>query len=426
MKYFIRPLSRLKISYLKIVVLLCLVQFMASCANKQVHTLTLTNALSLARPDEPIIISRQKLTELLGDIPSGMYPELTNSNGKPVPSQTDDMDHDGTWDELAFVCNFQPDEEVKLNCHYVDKLPVYPLRTSVRFAKQDGKGGYMPIDTETMPADHTVEHTLQRYQLEGPGWENDKIAFRNYFDRRNAIDIFGKKSTQMVLDKTDLDEKVAEYMHMQPWGMDIFTVKNSLGAGGLGVFVKDSLYRLSGAKTTRYELVTKGPVRSVIRLTYLNFTAGGQTFNVKHEISIWAGEPGYQSKVWLSGFSGERVLVSGIAHIKNKTLDVVNHNSDFMSLSTHDKQADSGDYLGTALLIKKSDFIGAGEAPEVGEGVTQTYYAKLKAKNNEPVSFYFIAGWQQQDAGYASADYFKNTLQQQAAKLSNPIIIAKQ
>jgi len=36
---------------------------------------------------------------------------------------------------------------------------------------------------------------------EGPGWESDKVAYRIYLDGRNALDIFGKKTPDLVLSK---------------------------------------------------------------------------------------------------------------------------------------------------------------------------------------------------------------------------------
>lgn len=404
-----------------------IILFLAACTEKKSNVIVLNNSSKLIRPDEQIILNRQKLTALFGVIPADKVPELKDSTGVLIPAQADDLDNDGIWDELAFVYTLFPGQSVKINLRYVEKsmLPVYPFRTNVRFAKQDGKGGYQEIKEETMPKDHTVEKTLQRYQLEGPGWENDKIGFRNYFDSRNAMDIFGKRTNEMVLDKTDLNEKVAEYMAIQPWGMDILKVAGSLGAGALGVYEKDSLYRLTGAKTTSYKLLVKGPVRSIFTLSYLGFTAGKQTYNIIQQVSIWAGQPGYQSKVWATGFTGSRVLITGIANIKNKTLHVGDHNAQFLSLYTHDQQSDFGDTLGTALLIPKKYYLGKGQAPQTGSGITQTWYAKLRIINDQPLTFWFVAGWQAQDIKYGKQAYFKELLQLEADRLSQPISIGK-
>lgn len=398
-----------------------------SCTGEKEKVLLLSNPTHFERPDEQFSMGRNELIKFFGKIPLGKVPHLKTIEGKSIPSQTDDLNQDGIWDELSFVYTFKAGQTAMIKVLYVERstLPVYPVRTNIRFAKQDGKGGYQEIIQENMPDDHHVETTLQRYQLEGPGWENDRIGFRNYFDSRNAMDIFGKRSEQMVLDKTDLDEKVAEYLTMQSWGMDILKVAGSLGAGALALYEKDSLYRLSGAGMTHYQLVTKGPVRSVFRMDYLDFSTGLQSGNIHHEVAIWAGAPGYQSKVWYSGFKENKILVTGMANIKNHSLEERVYDGKFVSLATHDEQAESGDKLGMALLLDKKDFLGKGQANPTGTGITQTWYAKLGSRNNIPVTFWFIAGWQGQDQRYAQASYFRKIVRQTADRLVQPIKISK-
>lgn len=415
-----------KFSFCKVGVILAVILMQQACSPEQPKQLVLSNTQTITRTDEAIVISRKQLVDWFGEFPSGKVPELSDTAGKPIASQADDLNKDGVWDELALVYSFKPKASAVINCKYVEKtaLPNYVQRTNVRFAKQNGKGGYDEIKTEVMPGDHTVEHTLQRYQLEGPVWENDKIGFRNYFDHRNAMDIFGKKASGMVLDQTDLNEKVAEYMSMQPWGMDILKVAGSLGAGGLGLYFQDSLYRVTGAKKVDYELICKGPVRSVFNLSYSDVPVGAHNYNLKQKITIWAGAPGYQSKVWLSGPKDQKMLVSGIVEIKaDKRFR--NHTSLFTAIGTHGKQAESGDALGMALIFKKADFIADATAPVSGLGVTQTYYAKIKAKDNEPVCFYFVAGWEGQNPEYAHDPFFMHEVNQIQRRLTFPVVVSK-
>lgn len=406
--------------------LLFLSVFVLSCSAQPAKKLVLKNSLKIARPDERMVLNRQQLSAFFGVVPAGQVPELIDGEGGSIPSQTDDLDRNGNWDELAFVCSFKPGEIKTISCRYIpeNKLPHYIIRTSVCFSKLDSTGHYQPLEKEVMPAEHTV-NTLQRYQLEGPAWENDCIGFRNYFDSRNAMDIFGKRTNQMVLDQTDLDPKVAEYMTMQPWGMDILMVAGSLGAGGLGIYAKDSLYRLTGAKVTSFELIARGPVRAVLRLNYAGVRIAGDVIDLHHEISIWAGEPGYHSRVWLTGATQTVQLVAGLPHIKNKSLRVHNEKGNHFSLSTFDRQADSGDHLGMALLLPVKDYAGSATSPVSGNGVTQTYYAKLRIKNKQAVNFWFIAGWEGQDKAYAHEGYFHDLLYHEAMRLDSPVEVSQ-
>lgn len=48
---------------------------------------------------------------------------------------------------------------------------------------------------------------LPFYLTEGLAWENDKVAFRQYFDLRNTKDIYGKTVPGMVMDTVGTNPK---------------------------------------------------------------------------------------------------------------------------------------------------------------------------------------------------------------------------
>ena len=52
-----------------------------------------------------------------------------------------------------------------------------------------------PATEEVLPANEVYKALgYQRYQTDGPSWENDKVGFRHYLDGRNSKDVFGKKT----------------------------------------------------------------------------------------------------------------------------------------------------------------------------------------------------------------------------------------
>lgn len=50
--------------------------------------------------------------------------------------------------------------------------------------------------------------------MEGPAGKNDKVGFRNYYDLRNGMDIFGKITDKMVLDTIGL---TGSYHDLSNW-----------------------------------------------------------------------------------------------------------------------------------------------------------------------------------------------------------------
>ena len=95
-----------------------------------------------------------------------------------LASQADDMDGDGKYDALVFQIDLGPNQTRIVTIAWGDQATILRLRTQY-------------------PA-RTVMKFATRY--EGLGWESEDIAWRIYFDKRNAIDIYGKRRPGLYLD----------------------------------------------------------------------------------------------------------------------------------------------------------------------------------------------------------------------------------
>jgi hypothetical protein len=265
-------------------------------------------------------------------------------------------------------------------------------------------------------------------QFEGPGWENDKVAFRSYFDERNGRDIFGKISDKMVLSR--IDSAYIQYHDLSDWGMDILKVGNSLGAGSLAMFSNDSIYRLGKTAFSSFKKVVNGPVRSIFRLEYHDWKVADSNYLVMDEIQIFGGQYYYENRITLSGeFAGERELVSGITlmHMPDSNYIPVRNENPVTSniLYVYGKQSLNNDYLGMASVVNKSQFSGWINAPRIesGTSVIQTTGVKLKLTNQKPVSFRFYACWEKTDPVFSTEKGFAQFLEKQCLCIDHPIEI---
>lgn len=107
-----------------------------------------------------------------------------------------------------------------------------------------------------MPDEHTDHSYYIRY--EGPGWESDKVGYRYYLDWRKAIDVFGKKTGDMVLQQVGQDG-FDSYHELQDWGMDVLKVGNSLGVGSLGLFYEGKAIRVDKTDSVIVRIAENGP-----------------------------------------------------------------------------------------------------------------------------------------------------------------------
>ncbi|WNH12698.1 DUF4861 domain-containing protein [Thalassobellus suaedae] len=408
-----------------IVIALC---FFA-CKKEHLTEIILSNNSDFDLTDKPISIKRDRLsTDSINN-----YPLLINVLDT-IPSQLNDLDEDGNWDELFFVANFSAQEEKKLTLKWVNKKPNYVVRTSARFGKRNSSTTpVQPKTSETMLANELPKSLgYQQYQTDGPSWENDKVGFRHYLDGRNAKDLFGKKVSTMSPEHVGINAEGAvedNYHVMGNWGRDILAVGNSIGIGGyalatetelmrLGVTVDDSINNIE--KTT-FKILVEGPIKSILNYNYENWKPNGENrnYSVEEYTTIFPGIYGYKNTVSISGIQGDENLVVGLVNINNdKPLSIIDENENYIVLYTHDKQTyDKKWWLGMALIVPKELYLGYTEAPKTGP-LSNTYLAKLKVENKQPVSYYAIAGWELSDTRFIDEAYFINYLKKLTNQLS--------
>jgi hypothetical protein len=405
----------------KLLLLLPISLFLACGTDREsgTATLVLENQLDIERIDELVVIDRGSLEKRLGEINEGQV-VIVSSNGNPVPSQIDDIDLDGQWDELAFVHNFAPNQKVELSLRVVPstELPEFEKRTNIHFAKVIVRGEkYEGLTSAVRIKGTETKITQQHFQYEGPGWENDKVGFRNYFDERNGMDIWGKTTTDMVLDRVGIKDN---YHVMQPWGMDILRVGNSLGAGALAIQYNDSLYRVTAPEGATYQLVSEGPARSVFNLDFDQITINGKSFSLKHQITIVAGEYGYRSNVTLKNAPSGIRIVTGIVNIQTDNMYKLDAGGAHVVYS-HDLQSFDDEYLGMAVMTASNSFKEAFATPDTGEGITQTFAVSMEPDNNHHAEFLFYSCWEKSDASFANKGYFEQFLYNEATRYANPV-----
>jgi unsaturated chondroitin disaccharide hydrolase len=188
---------------------------------------------------------------------------------KELPSQVDDLDGDGKGDELAFQIDLSPHQTRIITISYGDQNRLwrlrddYPPRTNALFSRK----------------------------IEGLGWESERIAFRVYFDPRNAIDIYGKRRPTLQLPMYASPDYT--YHDESPEGRDIFKVGDSIGIGGVGALLDGKLVKVADVKDRKWRILSSGPVRTIVELEYIGWRVGGKTITLRSHITQWAGERGF-------------------------------------------------------------------------------------------------------------------------------------
>ena len=398
---------------------------LTSCSSGPGGTeLLVSNPLGQPREDAIILISRDEVKNWT-DIPGHMLPLLLDGEGNPIPCQADDADEDGTWDELFALADLPASGQVKLSLDFTEPegYPVFEPRTNLRLGAAS-----LPGYPELTKADRLEGVSYHNYegrtgailQMEGPAWENDRVGFRNYLDQRNGMDIFGKLTGKMMLDSVGVKGRPS-YHEPDSWGMDILKVGTSLGAGGIGYLYRDSIYRVGDNGSGTYDLTFEGPLRSRFHLTYSDWKVEELSLEVVHQVEITAGRHYYEGTVTYSGAAETLDLVPGIVNMKSDELHVFEAGPNHTALITHDVQAEDTTLLAMALLVPSELLLKTGETRDEGEGITQTYFAVLKAAPGQPVPYRFYALWEKEDPRWSSLDEVKQYLETEAVRWTRPV-----
>jgi len=409
---------------------LLLIFLFSRCQTEERTDISLTNTSSINLTDKAISIEKSQLTDLLQGV---VYPLVISDKGDTIASQLNDLNGDNEWDELFFVVDLPANGTENYTLQWIDERPEYVVRTSARFGKRSSADTPVePATSETLYAkDLPKSIGFQRYQTDGPSWENDKVGFRHYLDGRNAKDLFGKTATFMSPEDVGINAQGAvedNYHVMADWGRDILSVGNSVGLGGYGLIAGDKLLRLgvtvddsfNNVEKTTFNITAEGPVKSVLSYHYENWHPDeDRNYQVNETTSIWPGMYAYQNRVEFSGLQGDEDMIVGLVNSNNQNpLQEFAVNDEWQVLLTHDMQTyDRQWWLGMALIVPRDLYLGYTEAPKTGK-LSNSFLAKLKIKNDQPVTYYAAAGWELSDEGFKDPNYFKNYVENLVKQLS--------
>lgn len=363
-------------------------------------------------PSYPLAISVSTLREH-GITSQAGNPWAPFVEGSIVPFQYEDHDQDGEADVLFMLIDLAANQAKEITFKTTEFVPDFTAQTHLRLGKKTAEG-LTSLNEAPRLNTYTNTETQATYQMEGVGWENDKVAFRNYLDLRNGIDIFGKTTSDMILDRVGAkgDES---YHHLQEWGMDILKVGSTLGAGSIGFWYQDSLYRLTSAESG-YKALFEGPLRSRFELYFKNVDLGDKAIDVTHTISIVPGPYGYDASLSISDPTDLTVVV-GLVDLHGLPANSLQSEAN-QALYTYGLQSENKDSLGMAVVIPAEEYLGTLDTDTVSVTIPNTYALLMDGEN---ATYRFYAGWEASSKAFDNQASFENYLKKELPLWNQPV-----
>jgi len=329
----------------------------AAAAPQAVAHLEVSNPSAFRRPDTLVRLSLEQL-----GVTSGPLQVWEGNSARPT--QLLDEDGDGRPEGLAFLADL---DAAATHRYLVDRHAVEgaaaprahaEVSTKEGGAWQEKKyvgGTFRSARHVTMPPQSSDHNEYLRY--EGPGIESDQVGYRVYLDWRNGFDIFGKKTSAMVLPAVGLDG-YESYHAMADWGVDILKVGESLGMGGFGYWNGKKAVLVSDVAERSTTIRSDGPIRAAFDLGFKGWNTGAATVDLTATLSMQAGSP--MVDVTLATSAPLDNLAVGLvthpqAEVMVGDLDVTGEAWSYMA--TFGRQTLFDDNLGMVVLFRKMDLV---------------------------------------------------------------------
>lgn len=297
-----------------LVAAMLLVGGMAANAETKTIRIGLANTLNVKRSDVPVVIS-------LKDIPFNVVDAVVKDGDREVPSQIDDLDRNLRNDELAFVIDMEAKGKKTLTVElYSDKQTErnYPRRTygdmivrDFKTKKKNKFPGY--IHSLSAPEGVDVFHLLHHH---GADFESELVAYRVYFDERQTYDLYGKYNKQLELQTSQFypdDEQLAA-----GYGDDVLWAGQTVGLGALRGWDGQKPTMVSPVNSRGQRMVASGPVRTIVELTDEGWQLGGQTFNLRQNVIIYAGHRDCEVQVYQDTPAEGVQFATGVINLNEK------------------------------------------------------------------------------------------------------------
>ncbi|HEV7219001.1 MAG TPA: DUF4861 family protein [Terriglobales bacterium] len=359
--------------------------FSASPALAEPHLqcikLAVTNPTDQNRPAEDIVLSISELKKIAPSFYAGSQIVTTSDASTreedaaalrttELPSQIDDLEGDFNPDELAFQIDLKPHQTRIVTITWGPPDHIFRLR-----------GDYPPRTD-----------ALFTKKIDGIGWESERNAFRLYFDKRNAIDLYGKTRPSLQLKRYATPGYI--YHNASPDGRDIYLVADALGIGAVAGWANGAAVHVSNVDSRDWRIISTGPVRAIVELTYKSWKVDGKSINLKCRITQWSGERGFMQTI--SSDDAGVVFATGLTRQQNIPVLRSSSAEDPQWLAMWGEQVVEGGDKATSPIMKGTNLglavIMTPGTEAVANEDAKDYLVTFPLKNGS-ASWYALAAW---------------------------------
>lgn len=227
-------------------------------------------------------------------------------NGLEVASQVDSLP------EVGRVVAFEYDatkgrNRIVIRCGKGGQKE-YPSRVWAQMYYKNKDKSLRKIDYVEEGAD-TMYNRLHHH---GPAFENSEVAYRLYFDKKQTVDIYGKRHRGLEIAQTmwyPTEEHLADGS-----GDDVLRVSGTVGVGTLKGWdpKKGKATHIDKFERRWARVLSDGPVRTVVEMSVEGWNYGGERLGLRSIYVLWGSSRECEVRHTLSGPYEGKLFCTGV------------------------------------------------------------------------------------------------------------------
>ena len=195
-------------------------------------------------------------------------------------------------DKVSYVVDTERMEKYR---HIADSLNIIPV-----------------LSVTTSDPDFDVYHSLYHH---GIAFETEQMAYRIYFDKKQTIDLYAKRTPRLELEQSlwyPNDEQLAD-----GFGDDVLRVSGAIGVGAVKPWDGKKMVHIEKWNNRTQRIVERSADRTIQEIEVLGWQTEGKSVDMIVRYTMYAGHRDVEVEVFLS--EPLENLVTGVQRIPLKS-----------------------------------------------------------------------------------------------------------
>lgn len=242
-------------------------------------------------------------------------------DGKEIPYQIDDLDGDGSADEICFLVNLENKQTQNATVTLSGKADgrKWKPRTFAEMVLRNPKvkeKNRHDIYLSSITIDKRTTNPYNVLHHHGVAFESELIAMRIYMDKRQTIDLYGKFHKGLELEQTQFYTSAEQ--KAQGYGDDVLWVGNTFGLGALRGWNGESPTMLDEVEHRTQRILATGPLRTIVEVEDNQWIVapGTEPVNAVIRYTLYAGHRDFDVDVTFNKDVAALDFSTGIINIK--------------------------------------------------------------------------------------------------------------